>query len=212
MIVGRDQRIAVLAMLGGSFVILLILVWNGETKSFDMALRNWALGFNTPITVTVWEDISLMGSVVVLSGLTFLSVGLFAMWRDWPAVRQITFAMGGAAVLDTVLKWAVHRPRPDEVYAHTMPASYSFPSGHALYSLTFYISIAIIMSSNSRGNQTRAIWIVAVMMFALIGLSRIFLGVHYGSDVLGGYLVAALWLIFNLMWTETTVLQSATKN
>ena len=134
---------------------------------------------------------------------------LLASSVNWSGV---TFAMGGAAVLDMVLKWAVHRPRPDEVYAHTMPASYSFPSGHAIYSLTFYISIAIIMSHNSRGNQTRAIWIVTVMMFALIGMSRIFLGVHYGSDVLGGYLVAALWLMFILMWTETTVLQSASKN
>lgn len=212
MTVSRNERIAALAILSGSFAILVILVWNGETNSFDMALRNWALSFNTLTTVAVWEDISLMGSVVVLSSLTFLSVGLFAMWRDWPSLRQITFAMGGAAVLDTVLKLAVHRPRPDEVYAHTMPASYSFPSGHALYSLTFYISIAIIMSRNSRGNQARAIWIVAVMMFALIGLSRIFLGVHYGSDVLGGYLVAALWLMFILMWTETTVLQSVSKN
>ncbi len=199
MTVSRNQRMAALVIWGGSFAILVILVWYGKTNSFDMALRNWALSFNTLITVAIWEDISLMGSVVVLSGLTFLSICLFAMWRDWPAVRQIAFAMGGAIVLDTVLKWAVHRPRPDEVYAHTMPTSYSFPSGHALYSLTFYISIAIIMSRNSRANETRAIWIVAVMMFALIGMSRIFLGVHYGSDVLGGYLVAAFWLMFILM-------------
>jgi undecaprenyl-diphosphatase len=77
-----------------------------------------------------------------------------------------------------------------------LPASYSFPSGHALYSLTFYISIAIVMDRYAQGNQTKTIWSAAVLMFTLIGASRIFLGVHYGSDVLGGYLIAAVWLIF----------------
>jgi undecaprenyl-diphosphatase len=191
----RKQRFAAMVILGGTFAILLVLVWNGGTDAFDMALRNWALGFNTPTIVAVWEGISLMGSVAVLSGLTFLSIGLFAMRRDWPAVRQIALAMGGAVALDTISKWMVHRPRPDEVYAHTMPASYSFPSGHALYSLTFYMSIAIVMSRNNRGRQTKAIWSTAVLLSALIGASRVFLGVHYGSDVLGGYLIASVWLM-----------------
>jgi undecaprenyl-diphosphatase len=195
MTAARYQRLAAAVILGGSFAVLAVLVWNGETDAFDLALRYWALSFNTPKSVAVWESISLMGSVAVLSGLTFLSIGLFAMRRDWPVMRQIALAMGGAMALDTISKWMVHRPRPGEVYAHTMPASYSFPSGHALYSLTFYMSIAIIISRRSRGHQTKAIWSAAVLLSALIGASRIFLGVHYGSDVLGGYLIAAVWLI-----------------
>lgn len=195
MTLGRNQRLAAVAIMAGSFALLLVLVWNGETNTTDMALRNWALSFNTPTTVTIWEGVSFMGSVVVLCSFTFVSMGLFAMRRDWPPVRHIAFAMGGAVGLDTVVKWIVHRPRPDEIYAHTMPASYSFPSGHALYSLTFYISIAIVMSRHTRGTKTKVIWSAAVLMFTSIGASRIFLGVHYGSDVLGGYLIAAVWLI-----------------
>ena len=196
MMLGRNQRFVAMAISAGSFALLLVLVWNGETNTIDMALRNWALSFNTPTTVTIWEGVSFMGSVGALGSLTFLTMGLFAMRRSWQAVRQIAFAMGGAVGLDTIVKWIVRRPRPDEVYAHTMPVSYSFPSGHALYSLTFYISIAIIMNRYTQGNQTKTIWSAAVLMFTLIGTSRIFLGVHYGSDVLGGYLIAAVWLIF----------------
>ena len=188
-----------MAIMGGTFAILLVLVWNGETNSFDIALRNWSLSVNTPTTVAIWEGVTFMGSVVALSSLTFLSIGIFAMRRDWPAVRQIAFAMGGAVGLDTTIKWIVHRPRADEVYAHTMPLTFSFPSGHALFSLTFYLSIAIVMSRQARGNPTKVIWSAAVMMFILFGMSRIFLGVHYGSDVLGGYLIAALWLMFLAM-------------
>ena len=196
MTLDRNQRLVAMAIMAGSFAILLILVWNGETNSIDMVLRNWALSFNTPTSVTIWEGASFMGSVGVLSGLTFLTMGIFAIRRSWQAVRQIAFAMGGAVGLDTIVKGIVRRPRPDEVYAHTMPASYSFPSGHALYSLAFYISIAIVMNRHTQGNQTKTIWTAAVLMFTLIGTSRIFLGVHYGSDVLGGYLIATVWLIF----------------
>ena len=196
MTLSQNQRIAAMAILGGAFAILLVLVWNGETNTIDMALRNWTLSFNTPTAVAIWEGFSTMGSIVVLGGLTFFSLGLFVVRRDWFAERQIAFAMGGAVGLDTIVKWIVHRPRPDEIYANTMPASYSFPSGHALLGLTFYISIAIIVSRHGRGNLTKAIWGGAVVMFALIGMSRIFLGVHYASDVLGGYLIAAFWLAF----------------
>jgi undecaprenyl-diphosphatase len=137
-----------------------------------------------------------MGSVAFLIGLTFLAIGIFAIMHDWIAMRQISFAMSGAVGLNIIMKWIVHRARPEELYANTMPASYSFPSGHALYSLTFYVTIAMILGRRSQSYQSKAIWSVAVGMFVLIGTSRIFLGVHYGSDVFGGYLIAAIWLLF----------------
>lgn len=183
-------------VLGGSFAILLVLVRNGQADAFDFALRKLAIGYNTPTTVAIWEYISFLGSLAFLIGLTFLIIAMFAIRRDWLAVRHISFAMSGAVGLNIIAKWIVHRVRPDELYAHTMPASYSFPSGHALYSLTFYLTIAMILGRRSQGNQSKAIFGAAVVLLALIGTSRIFLGVHYGSDVLGGYLIAAVWLLF----------------
>jgi len=77
-----------------------------------------------------------------------------------------------------------------------MPATYSFPSGHALYSFTFYLTIAGITSRQVFHKRRWGIWCSAIVIVVLIGASRIFLGVHYGSDVLGGYLIAALWMVF----------------
>jgi undecaprenyl-diphosphatase len=192
----RDRRLEVLSVMAGSFAVLTFLVWNEDTIVLDIALRNWALGFNTPTSVAVWEGISFMGSVAVLSSLTFLSLGIFAMRHDWQAVRLLALAMSGAVGIDTILKWLVQRPRPDEVYAHTLPTTYSFPSGHALYSFTFYLAIAWIVGRLTWNNWTKSAWGAAIIMVVMIGTSRIFLGVHYSSDVLGGYLVAASWLMF----------------
>ena len=200
MTTAKWRTIALLVMTG-SFSILIFMVWNGETNLFDVGLRNWALSLNTPTSVLVWKDISVLGSGVVLSGLTFLSLAIFATRRNWRACLQLALAMGGAVAFDTVIKWTVQRPRPAEVYANTLPISYSFPSGHALFSFAFYMSIAWIVSRQSGNNWKNGLWVVAILMAALIGASRIFLGVHYGSDVLGGYLIAAAWLM--LLATST---------
>ena len=190
-----NRRIVALLVMIGSFSILTFLVWNGETNSFDVELRNWALSLNTPTLVMLWELISVLGSVAVLSGLTFLSLTVLAMRRDWKACRQLALVMGGAVVFNALIKWTVHRPRPAEVYANTMPTSYSFPSGHALFSLAFYMSVAWLVSRQSLRNWKNELWVAAVLMVASIGASRVFLGVHYGSDVLGGYLISAAWLM-----------------
>jgi undecaprenyl-diphosphatase len=190
------RRRAALMVIAGSFAILLALVWTGETNSIDTLLRNWALRWNDQATVAVWKDISLMGSVAVISGLTTLSLGAFLTLRDWLAARLIMLSMLGAVPLETTIKWIVQRPRPDEAYFDTMPTTYSFPSGHALYSFMFYLTIAAIISRQVFGNWRWGVWCSAIVIVALVGASRIFLGVHYGSDVLGGYLIAAIWMVF----------------
>lgn len=190
------RRRAAMMVIAGSFAILLALVWTGETDSIDTALRNWAISWNSQTTVAVWQDISLMGSVAVISGLTMLSLGAFLILGDWLAARLIMLSMLGAVALDTSIKWIVQRPRPDEAYLHTMPTTYSFPSGHALYSFMFYLTIASIANRHVFGNWRWGVWCFAIATIALIGASRIFLGVHYGSDVIGGYLIAAIWMVF----------------
>lgn len=210
--VNKNYRSITMLLLGGSFVALAVLVWNGKTDALDMTFRNWTLGFNTPTSVALWEYVSLMGSAVVLSGFSFLAIGFFILHHDWHTARRIAFAMGGAVVLDTISKWVVHRPRPEEIYAHTLPASYSFPSGHALHSFTFYILLAFVSTRHTGLNLTRAIWSAAVAISVLIGMSRIFLGVHYGSDVLGGYLIAAAWLVFVMKPTAANKIDPTSPN
>jgi undecaprenyl-diphosphatase len=97
-------------------------------------------------------------------------------------------------VLDLALKHTFHRARPIGFFGIS-PSSYSFPSGHALGSLCFYGVLAAILSARVRGRAARfCIWIAASILVTLIGFSRIYLGVHYPSDVIAGYCAAAVWV------------------
>lgn len=186
------------AWLGGSVVILTALVWYGDTNSLDIALRNWALNSNTSISVIVWESITLLGSVVVVGGLTLTSLGVLAARKQWQPARRLGLAMLGAVAWDNLVKWIIQRPRPDEFYPGTMPLTFSFPSGHALYSFTFYMMMASVITRHIHGAWVKCVWGIAFTLVLMIGASRIFLGVHYGTDVLAGYLIGATWLVFLL--------------
>jgi undecaprenyl-diphosphatase len=195
MTASRKRLLAGLISLSAFLLLLLILVWNDKTDHFDIALRKWALGFNTPNSVSIWKGISVMGSLAVLSCLTVVSIATLAVRQEWQAVKLFVFAMGGSVLLNNSIKWLIHRPRPEEIYAQTMPSSFSFPSGHALHSFTFYVALAVVIGRYGTKKTNLGLWFAAILVVALIGASRIFLAVHYGSDVLGGYLIAATWLM-----------------
>jgi undecaprenyl-diphosphatase len=101
--------------------------------------------------------------------------------------------MAGALVLDISLKHAFHRQRPTPFFG-PLPHTYSFPSGHAMFSVCFYGVLAGLVADRTNSRVIKiCIWLLAVVLIAAIGLSRIYLGVHYPTDVLGGYL-AAVWV------------------
>ncbi len=128
----RKLYSATVTLTSVSLAALLISVWSDATNSIDTALSKWALGSNTPNSVSVWQGVSLMGSTVVLGVLTALSVCIFVIRHDWRAVKLIATTMGGSVLLNNSIKWLVQRPRPEEIYAHTMPSSFSFPAGSAV--------------------------------------------------------------------------------
>lgn len=196
MALNRYWHYAALLIIGASFTILLFCVLKGYANGFDVALRRWAIAQNTAKSLVVWEVISVMGSIAVISGATFITLLALALFRNWRAFGGVAIAMGGAAALDVFIKWLVHRPRPDKVYPLTMPTSFSFPSGHALFSFTLFLVIIALFNRQHRKWANKALWAFALIITALIGASRIFLGVHYPTDVLGGYLIAAMWLTF----------------
>ena len=104
----------------------------------------------------------------------------------------------GAQSFDELLKWCVHRPRP-EAFFGLSPLSYSFPSGHSVASCCFYGVLAAIVSSQvSRKWQSIGIWSTAALITLAVGISRVYLGVHYPTDVLGGYAAAMIWV--SLVW------------
>ena len=102
--------------------------------------------------------------------------------------------MAGAIVLDNVLKTAVHRARPDPFFG-IAPESYSFPSGHVLFSTCFYGALASIVTASLQNGPSRAtVWAVTALLVSAVGWSRLYLGLHYPTDVIGGLLIALAWM------------------
>ena len=163
---------------------------------FDVTLLNWVHVRTTPAGYAIAGEISLLGSPVTLTMLA-LGVGLvLAARREWILLAGWLAAFAGGGLLDVVLKLVIRRPRPPYAAAFLPHFSWSFPSGHALASLIGYGMLAYVLTLlwiHRRGAQIAVALCAAVLILA-IGLSRLYLGVHYFSDVVGGYTAGVLWL------------------
>ena len=166
----------------------------GDTLQFDAFVRTAVHQFATPSLTRLMQIFSFLGSVAAVTAMSLLVVCVSLYFRHTRTAALATITMLGVAVLDLALKHAFHRPRPVAFFGVT-PNSYSFPSGHALGSFCFYGILAAILAPLARGWGAKlCIWIAAVLLVGMIGLSRIYLGVHYPSDVIAGYCAATVWV------------------
>jgi undecaprenyl-diphosphatase len=137
---------------------------------------------------------SFIGSPPVLWPL--VAIAVLALWRNHRHdALTLTICMTGAIALEQIFKFAIRRPRPEPFFDTPPPTSYSFPSGHALYALCLYATLATILTRNQSPAARILTWTAAAIIILSIGYSRIYLGVHYPTDVLGGYALAALWRV-----------------
>jgi undecaprenyl-diphosphatase len=176
------------------FVGLVIATVSGADRGFDEWVRSGIHRFASPDLTLLASTVTRLGSAAVIASLfAVVTVGFYVRGRRRAAV-VLAVVMAGAIVLENALKYALHRARPEPFFG-TPPESYSFPSGHALFSACFYGALAWILAARTGNVGARAaIWTAALVLIAAIGLSRIYLGYHYPTDVIGGYLVAAFWL------------------
>jgi undecaprenyl-diphosphatase len=192
------ETVAVAALLT-AIVCIFLFGWiagemlEGDTRTFDFAIRNWAHGFASPGLTRAMTAISLLGYDVLIVELV-VAVVIFLRLRWRRAAAWLALSMAGALALDLALKFAFRRQRPQPFFGDA-PHSFSFPSGHALCSFVFYAVLAGLIAQRIRSRALRvAVGVAAGTVIAAIGLSRIYLGVHYPSDVIAGYLAAAIWV------------------
>jgi len=180
------------------FALLLILVrlnWAPlESVDHGGAARLNSLVAGHPAVVSVVKAVTWLGSSGVLWTLTGLAVVVVAIRRRWRLAIYLLVAGAGALTLDPVLKALVGRLRP--VVAH--PVAYgtgdSFPSGHALGSIVCYGALFLVFLPATRGAGRRVFTAVISTLIAAIGVSRLLLGVHFLSDVLGAWALGITWL------------------
>jgi len=166
----------------------------GDTQRFDIFVRTAVHQFATPGLTRLMQAFSFLGSVAAVSAMSLVAICVSLYFHRARTAALLAITMLGVAALDVALKYAFHRPRPVAFFGPT-PASYSFPSGHAFGSLCFYGVLAAILAARARRPVIKfCLWIAAALLVGMIGFSRIYLGVHYPSDVIAGYCAGAVWV------------------
>jgi undecaprenyl-diphosphatase len=170
-------------------------VLEGDSRTFDRAVLLW-IHHNFPVW---WNEpmrlVTALGYYYVVVPLLVVSVFVFYR-RGWRlSAVLLVVSTGGSIVLTTVLKGVFQRTRPELFDSGYRASFYSFPSGHATIAVGFYGMLTVILAYRLRGAARWAVAACGLLVVLLIGFSRLYLGVHYPTDVLAGYLSALLWLV-----------------
>jgi undecaprenyl-diphosphatase len=200
------------------FGVIAQIVSEGKSLAFDkkiiLVLRDPASP-STPIG-PAWvqeaaRDLTSLGSIIVLVIITLFAFGYLFLAKKRAAAWLIIGAVFSGMALNYLLKLAFARPRPDILYQAARIFSSSFPSEHAELSAITYLTIAALLAQ-SQSSFKIAIYCIAwaALLTILIGTSRIYLGVHYPTDVLGGWCIGTAWALG--CWLLMTRLQDASLN
>lgn len=177
------------------FTWLATQVFRNSTMAFDASVRDGVHAWASPALTAFFRVVTQFGSELILVPFGGIVVWqLAAAGRRHAAILFVVAALGGEA-LDFTLKVLFRRERPEVFFGLTAPQTYSFPSGHAMLSVCFYGVLAALVAPRLKTSRQRvAVWISAGVAAVLIGLSRIYLGVHHPSDIVAGYSAAVIWV------------------
>ncbi len=155
---------------------------------------NAAVPLGPPWLAEAARDVTALGGPAVLTLLIAAVVGHLLMVRHAPAALLVLAATVGGALLSGLLKGAYARPRPD-IVPHLAPVtSSSFPSGHAMLAAVVYLTLGAMLARLVEGRWAKRYFVaVAILLAMIVGASRVYLGVHYPSDVLAGWAAGLAW-------------------
>ncbi len=166
------------------------------SNAVDAHVLDWMLDRRSDGLTSVMRVVTSLGSTVVLVPLTVLGVVLLcSMRRFWLAGYLATVAIG-ASLLSTTAKAIVGRPRPPVDVRLASVHSSAFPSGHATQAAATYLAVAIIVGVVvTSPTLRRVLWVLCATIVVAVGISRMYLGVHWFSDVVAGWLAGAAWAL-----------------
>jgi membrane-associated phospholipid phosphatase len=179
---------------------------NAATRLFDERIASWFHEHATPALTQVMRGVTFFGSVGFVAAAASCVALLLIVRKRWYQVLMLALAVGGGSLLNILLKHFFHRQRPVLENPLLTLTSSGFPSGHTMGSTLFYGTLAVFAVQSVKTWRWRvlAFWIAALAV-ALIGLSRIYLGAHYLTDVVGAMAVGLAWLAF--CWTGVETLR-----
>ena len=153
------------------------------------------------------RDVTSLGSPAVLTLITVAALGFLALKRQWRAELFVLASICGGTAVSFALKDLIQRPRPDLVAAVAQTQTYSFPSGHAFLSAVTFLTLGALLARMQRQAEVKIYLLaVAIAITVLVGISRVYIGVHWPTDVLAGWCAGAAWAI--LCWLIAERLQA----
>ncbi|TDQ40475.1 phosphatase PAP2 family protein [Aureibacillus halotolerans] len=178
-----------------TFITIAEDILEKERFAFDVIVNGWVEQVNTPAVTNGMAWITELGSIWFL---TVLSIGVVIIMirkkESWFSIILFCITVGGGGLLNTLLKQIFQRERPS-LLETVDGIGYSFPSGHTMGSCIAYGMIAYILSRYVTSKRKQFLLLVSALVLSLlIGLSRIFLGVHYPTDILAGFAAGLIWL------------------
>ena len=194
---GLAAALAVVTLLALAFAQLFDNVLDGGgVAALDRPVLAWLAAHRDGEITAAMRAVTMVGGPILLPLLALAGAGLLR-WRtrSWEPVVIIALTAVGSGVITLAGKHLVGRARPAAEYALAGESGYSFPSGHSLNSMAI-LGILAVLTARAARTWARRVWVsaVAVLAVALIGLSRLYLGVHWLTDVLAAWLLGGIWL------------------
>jgi undecaprenyl-diphosphatase len=144
----------------------------------------------------IMRDITALGGTAVLALLSLSVIGYLALLRRYDLALLVIVSVGGAMLLNFLLKLGFDRPRPDLVPHLTEAYQTSFPSGHSMSSAATYLTLGAMMARVQPRRRLKVYFLaIAIAVMLMVGISRVYLGVHWPTDVLGGWAAGAIWAL-----------------
>jgi undecaprenyl-diphosphatase len=196
----RNGRLAL--WLGGAALALLVFVRitreliEGDVTAFDRAILLAVAKKRTPWLTSTAVDITALGSITLVVMFSAFTLLVLLVLRDRMGALQLLAASAGAGVLTLVTKDLIERVRPAEAQQLIVVSGFSYPSGHSTSTSALYLTIAIIAARHMRHAGARTTIFLAVSaVLTMVGASRVYLGVHYATDVVSGISLGVAWAL-----------------
>jgi undecaprenyl-diphosphatase len=188
--------------LGGSALAFLMFVRitreliEGDVGAMDSAILLAVAQKRTPWLTIAAVDVTALGSITLVVLFSVFALVVLLVLRDRLGALQLLAASAGAGILTLVTKNIIERIRPEEAQQLIVVSGFSYPSGHSVSTSALYLTIAIIAGRHVEPSGARAAIFLAVSaVLIMVGASRVYLGVHYATDVVSGISLGAAWAL-----------------
>src|SRR3954469_15475853 len=206
---GLHLTIGLLVIVGGAWWFSEIaeeVSRDPATRLLDDSITSWFVAHATAVLTSIFRVATFFGSVGFVSFASIVLALVLALRRNLYRLLAVTLAVGGGALLNLLLKHFFHRARPVLENPLVTLSSYGFPSGHTMGATLFYGLLALLAWNSLKTGWGRiGVLLVACLIVVLIALTRIYLGAHFLTDVIGAVLAGVLWL--TVCWTAMETLR-----